>query len=58
MNTTPKAQLFDVLYIDRHGNEQTMQVMGYNLRHALCSASELVPLKSRILQVTLSPEWL
>ena len=53
----PKTKAYDVTYLDTRGNPHSMQVLAYDVKHALHSANELVPVSCRVSRVVLTPDW-
>ena len=53
----PHLKAYDITYLDRRGNPYNMQLLAYDVKHALHSAVELTPLQCRVTKVNLHPEW-
>ena len=51
------AKTYDVTYTDKLGNLYNTQVLGFDVRHAINSALELMPEAVRITRVIQSPLW-
>ena len=51
------AKTYDVTYADKLGNTYNTQVLGFDVRHAISSALELMPEAVRITRVIQTPQW-